>query len=280
MRSPYARVPVVFAGLLAGLAVAASPAHAALDCAPDPFEKDVPGSGAPLAAGNVTTRAICQAPTSEPRTESARDEDFFVFTATGSTAYTVEAVDVGAALVNDEFDRGGLELGVARLNAEGTTTPVQQNRRLNGDRVITPVLDAGSYVVRAFTADTQIYPETNAMDVKTVQGRDGVYGVRLTESDPAPVVTSLSLSSTTVRGGESVTGAYTLSAPAPPGGMAVDVRSSDLNLAWPGGAHAPAGATRVSFSLATIRVTRDHEVRIIVSARVGPSIGAVLRLRR
>jgi hypothetical protein len=270
----------VSAGLLASLAFAASPAYAESACVPDPYEKDSAATAAPLAVGATTTRAICQAPTSQPRTESPRDQDYLGFTATGDKAYTVEAVDVGAALTNDEFDRGGLELGVWRLNSDGTTTVVEQNRRPNGDRVITPILPAGRYVVLAYTADTQVYPETNTSDVKTVQGSEGSYGVRLTESDPAPVVTSFTLSSSTVRGGDSVTGTYTLSAPAPSGGMYVDIKSSHVYNAYPGSAFAPAGATQVSVKITTRRSSADLRVTLTASARVGAARSAGLTVRR
>jgi hypothetical protein len=193
MRPLPLRLSVLSAVLLAGLVLAGSPAQAALNCAPDPYEKDSLAAAAPLAVGATTTRAICQEPTPQPRTESPRDEDYFVFTASGDKAYTVQAVDLGAALVNDAFDRGGLQLGVAQLNANGTTTTIEQNRHINGDRVITPVLPAGRYIVFASTNDTQIYPATNTMDVKTVQGSEGSYGVRLTESAPPPVITALTL---------------------------------------------------------------------------------------
>ena len=273
------RLSILLAGVVAGVLLVLSPAEA-LTCAPDPHEKDAPASAAPLAVGATGTRAICQEPTPQPRTESPRDEDFFVFTAAGDTAYTVQAVDVGAALVNDEFDRGGLQLGVSRLNADGTTSAIEQNRLLNGDRVITGVLDAGRYVVLAYTGDSQIYPETNTMDVKTVQGSEGVYGVRLTESAPAPVVTALTLSSATVSGGKSVTATYTLSAPAPPGGMLVDIRSSHLYNAYPGPAYAPAGATRVSVPIMTRRSSSDLRVTLTASARVGATKSVVLTVRR
>jgi hypothetical protein len=273
-------LPAVLAlGLLAGL-VAGTPAHAASACAADPFEKDSAVTAAPLTVGTTTTRAICQAPTPQPRTESPWDQDYFVFSATGNSAYTVQAVDVGAALTNDAFDRGGLGLGVSRLNADGTTTSVEQNRHLNGDRVITAILPAGRYVVLAYTGDTQIYPETNTMDVKTVQGSAGLYGVRLTESAAAPVVTSFTLSSATVRGGGTVTGSYTLSAPAPSGGMLVDVQSSHVYNAYPSATYAPAGATRVSFPITARSSSTDLRVTLTASARVGAAKSVVLTVRR
>jgi hypothetical protein len=271
------RLPVVLsAGLLGSLVFAAGPAHAALTCAADPYEQDSHATAAPLTVGATMTRAICQSPTPQPGAESARDTDYFVLTATGDRAYTVEAVDVGAALANDAYDRGGLELGMWRLNSDGTTTSIQQNRRPNGDRIITPVLPAGQYLVSAYTGDTQVYAETNTVDVKTVQGSEGGYGVRLTESAPAPVVTSFSLSSSSVSGGRSVTGTYTLSAPAPEGGMYVDVKSSHVYNATPGSAFAPAGATRVSFEITTRAGSSDLRVTLTASARVGEARSAVL----
>jgi hypothetical protein len=281
LRSVSLRLPAALsAGLFAGLVLTASPAHAALACAPDPYEKDMVATAAPLAVGGTTTRAICQEPTPQPRTESPQDGDYFVFTAAGDKAYTVQAVDVGGALANDAFDRGGLQLGVSRLNADGTTTAIEQNRQPNGDRIITPVLPTGRYVVFAYSGDTQVYPETNTMDIKTVQGSEGVYGVRLTESAPPPVVTSLRLSSSTVSGGKSVTGTYTLSAPAPAGGMYVDVKSSHIYNAYPGSAFAPAGATRVSFPITARSSSTDLRVTLTAWARVGATTSVVLTVRR
>jgi hypothetical protein len=275
------RLPVVLsAGLLASLVLAVSPAHAELACAADPYERDSVATAAPLAVGATTTRAICQAPTPQPRTESPWDQDYFAFTATGDKAYTVQAADVGAALTNDAFDRGGLGLGVSRLNPDGTTTAIEQNRHPNGDRVITGILPVGRYVVLAYTGDTQVYPETNTIDVKTVQGSEGSYGVRLTESAPAPVVTSFVLSSGTVRGGGSVTGTYTLSAPAPSGGMLVDIQSSHVYNAYPSSAYAPAGATRVSFKITARSSSTDLLVTLTAWARVGALKSAVLTVRR
>jgi hypothetical protein len=266
--------------LIAGLVSPASPANAALTCGPDAYEQDSYATAAPLTAGATTTRSICQSPTPEPGATSKRDDDYFGFTATGDTAYTVQAVDVGAALVNDAYDRGGLELAVRRLNADGTTTVIEQNRQANGDRVITPVLPAGKYLIFANTNATQVYPETNTMDVKTVQGSEGTYAVRLAESTPPPVVSSFTLSSSTVRDGSSVTGTYTLSAPAPSGGMYVDVKSSSIYNAYPGPTYAPAGANRVSFKITGRNGSSDVRVTLTAWARVGASKSVVLTVRR
>jgi hypothetical protein len=274
------RLPAVVSAALIAAVSFAIPAHAALACAPDSYEKDTAATAAPLAVGGTTTRAICQEPTPQPRTESAQDQDWFAFTASGATAYTVQAVDVGAALANDAYDRGGLELGLWRLGADGTTTTVEQNRAPNGDRIITAVLPAGRYVVHAATGEQQVYPATNTMDVKTVQGSEGRYGVRLTESAPAPVITSWALSSSTVRSGSSVTATYTLSSPAPSGGMYVDVRSSNINAVYPGSAFAPAGATRVTVPITVRKTSTDQQVTLTAWALTGPAKSVVLSVRR
>jgi hypothetical protein len=280
MRSTTIRSAAALSGLLlAELVALASPAQAALACAPDPYEQDSYATAAPLSVGETATRAICQSPPPQPGTESKRDDDYFAFTATGDSAYTVEAVDVGAALVNDAGDRGGLELGVRRLNADGSTTVIEQNRQANGDRVVTPVLPAGEYLVFAYTNAYQVYSETNTMDVKTVQGDEGVYGVRLTESAPAPVVTSFTVSSSTIRDGGSITGTYTLSAPAPSGGMYVDVKSSSIYHAYPGPTYAPTGATRVSFKITGRNSSSDVRVTLTAWARVGAPRSVVVTVK-
>lgn len=280
MRAVSLRLPAVLSAALIATCTFAIPAHAALACAPDAYEKDTAATAAPLTVGGTTTRAICQEPTPQPRTESAQDQDYFAFTATGSTAYTVQAVDVGAALANDAYDRGGLGLGLWRLGADGRLTSVEQNRAPNGDRIITAVLPAGKYVVHAATNEQQVYPESNTMDVKTVQGTEGRYGVRLTESAPAPVITSFTLSSSSVRSGQSLTATYTLSAPAPAGGMYVDVKSSNVYTVYPGSAFAPAGATRVTVPITVRRTSTDLQVTLTAWAMVGPAKSVVLTVRR
>ncbi len=77
-----------------------------------------------------------------------------------------------------------------------------------------------------------------------------------------------------------VTGTYTLSAPAPPGGMVVDVRSSHVYSAYPSSAYASAGVTRVRFGIATEERSTDGRVTLTVATRVGAGETAVLTVRR
>ena len=83
----------------------------AATCARDAYEWDSATAAAPLSVGSTTSRAICQSPASVPKA----DVDYLVITASGTTAYTLQAVAVGAALADDAYDRGGLQLGVFQL---------------------------------------------------------------------------------------------------------------------------------------------------------------------
>ena len=77
-----------------------------------------------------------------------------------------------------------------------------------------------------------------------------------------------------------MTGTYTLSAPAPEGGMYVDVKSSNVYAAYPRSAFAPAGATRVSFAITTRSTSTDLRVTFTAWARVGAVPSAVLTVTR
>jgi hypothetical protein len=196
----------------------------------------------------------------------------------GDIGYTVQAVDVGAALVNNAFDRGGLELGVSHLNPGGGIASIEQNRRPNGDRMITPVLPAGRYVVHTNTTDTQIYPETNTMDVKTVQGNGGIYGVRLTESPGAgrhvahPVLEH--------RGWRQIGDGHLHAQRTGPVGD-VRGRREQPRLQRLSHRHVRfAEANRVDFPITARSSSTDLQVTLTASARVGPSKSVGLTVRR
>jgi hypothetical protein len=90
----------------------------------------------------------------------------------------------------------------------------------------------------------------------------------------------LTLSSTSVGGGKTLTGTYTLSAPAPSRGMIVDVDSTSLYNAYPSNTYAPGGATKVSFPIATRRSSTDLRVTLTAWARVGARKSIVLTVKR
>ncbi|WNV87309.1 hypothetical protein [Umezawaea sp. Da 62-37] len=285
MRLSQSRLLATTGALLACLASAVVPtgvATAAVTCAPDGFEIDDTGAGAaPIAVGTTVDRAICQERTPLPGKRFAQDADFFEFTAVEGQAYTVDAVDVGSALVNSSTDRGGIALGLSRLNADGTTSGVDQNRSPNEDRVTTGPLAAGRYRISAGTSDLQVYPD-NVLTTKTIEGDAGRYGVWLSTSAPAPVVTSLTISPNRVNGGKPATATLTFSAPIPAGGSYINLSSSNGFAATATGSQqVPAGATRFTVAITTGRVSTDTPVTFTgLVAFVGQGVSTVLTVRK
>lgn len=79
-------------------------------------------------------------------------------------------------------------------------------------------------------------------------------------------LSSVSLSSSSVRGGNSVTGTVRLTAAAPTGGAVVSLASSDTTVATvPSTVTVPAGATSATFTVSTRSVSSDRTVTISAS---------------
>jgi parallel beta-helix repeat protein len=96
---------------------------------------------------------------------------------------------------------------------------------------------------------------------------------------PAPVLSSLTLSPTAVRGGRSSTGTVRLSAPAPPGGVVISLSSSSTLAATPPNVTVAGGASTAAFSITTRRVNRQTAVTISATY-AGVTKTAVLTLKR
>jgi hypothetical protein len=106
---------------------------------------------------------------------------------------------------------------------------------------------------------------------------------------PAPAVSALSLSPTSVTGGSSSTGTVTLTAAAPTGGLVVSLTSSNTALATvPASLTVPAGATSATFNVATASVSAtaaatitatgggaSRSASLTVTAPSGPSLSTL-----
>jgi hypothetical protein len=268
--------------LLTGLATTVLPpagaAQAAVTCAPDAYEiDDDQQSAAPIAAGETVHRAICQERDPLPGKPFSHDVDVFEFTAVEGQAYTVEAVDVGAQLENNGAGAGGLSVGFS--GPDGT---VEQTFSIDGDLTVTGPLKAGRYRILAATSDQEIYPEDNVITTRTIQGDAGRYGVRLTATAPAPVLTALTVSPNPVKGGKDATATLTFSAPAPRNGLIVNLSSNNAFVAGnASSSQVPPGATRYTMRIRTGRVSADTPVTFTGKvAHVGPTQTAVLTVRR
>ena len=147
---------------------------------------------------------------------------------------------------------------------------------------IRDVLPAGEYGFLTYTADNQVYPG-NILDIRTVSGADGAYTVNVRESAVAvPTVASVTLRSTSVKYGSTVTGTITMSGPAPEGGMFLFSESSSRLTANPSSAYVAAGATTVGFTVTTTsqRPSRDTQVTISYNTTTGTAKSVVLTVKR
>ncbi len=282
------RVALAAATVAVALA-AAVPAHAAVPatCAPDAWEPDgdfdfSASIAAPVAVGGTVTRAICQAPNPFPRTTAGVDYDFFRFTAPGGKASTGEIAAAGSALGLGVG--GGLQVGgLYRVNADGSGTSINGVTMANSfERFTTDVLPAGEYGFLAYTSDNQVYPG-NILDIKTVSGAEGAYTIKVSEAAVnVPAISSVTLRSTSVRYGSTVTGTITMSGPAPAGGMFLFSDSSSRLTANPSSPYLAAGARTVGFTVTTTRTrpARDTQVTISFSTTTGASKSVVLTVRR
>jgi hypothetical protein len=78
-----------------------------------------------------------------------------------------------------------------------------------------------------------------------------------------PLLQSMTISPTTVRGGTNATGRVFLSAPAPAGGISVTLATSNANAARaPGIVNVPGGQTSASFTVTTFAVANNTSVTI------------------
>ncbi len=228
------------------------------------------------------TRAICQAPNPVHRTTAGVDYDFFRFTAEGGTSYTGEITAAGAALGLGV--QGGLQIGgLYRVNPDGSGTAINNvTMGRSFERFTTDVLPAGEYGFLTYTSDNQVYPG-NLLDIRTVTGQDGAYTVKVAESAvDVPTVASVTLRSTSVRYGSTVTGTVTMSGPAPEGGMFLFSDSSSRLTANPSSPYLPAGARSATFTVTTTsqRPSRDTKVTISFSTTTGTPVSAVLTVKR
>lgn len=253
---------------LGGALVAPGSAGAAPTCSPDAFEAADPGLGAPIAVGQSVERVICQ----DPSTGS--DIEWFVFDAVGGKAYSAGLVTnpAGSPTVTD----GLVIAGVFRLGADGSRTAIEAPNAQSYQRFTTPVLSAGRYLFVAANHSEVTGPDFTLV-LRTIQGSDGVFGVRLTESSPAPSVTSISVPATVKQRANS-TGTYTLSGPAPVGGMSLYMQATpgymSIARVW-----VPAGASRGTFTMNTGSANKGQQFTITADTRVGSPVTATTTVK-
>src|ERR671939_76168 len=89
----------------------------------------------------------------------------------------------------------------------------------------------------------------------------------LQETPATPALLSLTLSDTNVGGCQSLTGAVTLNAPAPPGGTTVSLKDADASVSVPAAVTVPAGETTACFQISSTPVSAAKGV--LLKAQLG-----------
>ena len=82
---------------------------------------------------------------------------------------------------------------------------------------------------------------------------------------PTPALTSVTLASSSVAGGNAVQGTVTLTAPAGAAGVVVNLTSSQANAVVPATVTVASGATTATFSITTTTVTQEQSATITAS---------------
>ncbi|HZH97924.1 MAG TPA: hypothetical protein VEX38_03055, partial [Fimbriimonadaceae bacterium] len=161
-------------------------------------------------------------------------------TATGTVTLTSNA-PAGGALVQ-------LASSSSVIQVPASVTVAAGARSANFNVTTSPV---GSTYVRTVTASRNGI--TRSFNVTLVPGQN---------------LTGLSITPSTIKGGNSATGTVTISAIAPAGGVQVQLTSSTSAIQVPSTVSVPAGATSVNFTVTTSRVGATY-VRQVTASRNG-----------
>jgi trimeric autotransporter adhesin len=125
----------------------------------------------------------------------------------------------------------------------------------------------GGSTSATFTVSTSEVGSSSEVEISgLLNGITRMAILSVNDGSTPPALSSLSLSPTTVTGGESATGMVTLTAAAPPGGMTVTLLSSNTAVATvPASVTVPDGATSATFTVSTSSVSNDTSVTISAS---------------
>jgi hypothetical protein len=126
----------------------------------------------------------------------------------------------------------------------------------------TVTVPAGSDRVN-FTVQTCAVPADTNVNVSATYGNGSAFSSLIVLAPPAPVtLTSVTVSPSSVTGGNSSTGTVNLSAAAESGGAVVSVSDNSTAATTPASVTVPAGATSASFTITTTTVTASTSATI------------------
>ncbi|MGV3615007.1 MAG: SBBP repeat-containing protein [Fimbriimonas sp.] len=196
-----------------------------------------------------------------------------------SGSFTVEVATVKSiTLTPSTVPSGGVSTVIVELNSPAPAGGATVQIITDPNKVSAPpsiIIPAGA-ASRSFTVTATVVPATTTATITA----------RRTDADAKSATLTiqagtfgLTVSPTSVLGGrENSTGTITLSSPAGPLGLTINLSSSDPGVTVPATVTIPSGATTVTFAITTSAVTSNRNVTIIAST-AGFSTTAELTVR-
>jgi hypothetical protein len=189
----------------------------------------------------------------------------------GPMAVALSSVSVNPGAVQGGQPATGTVSLTAPAPAGGATVTLSSSNAAAS--VPASVTVAAGQLSAAFTVTTSVVASSTAITLSaSYQGATATAALTVSPSAPAPALSTLTLGSASVTGGNSVSGTVTLTAAAPSGGTVVTLSSSNTAAATvPASVTVAAGATSAGFTIATSSVTAS------VSVTITASLGGVTR---
>ncbi len=182
---------------------------------------------------------------------------------------TPASVSLSSISLNPTSVTGGnSSTGTVTLSGPAPTGGAQvtlSSSNTTAARVPSSVTVAAGATSASFTVSTSAVAASTTVTISATYA-GATRSASLTVTPPPPTLSSLTLSPTSVTGGNSSTGTVTLSGPAPTGGAQVALSSSDTTVARVlSSVTVAAGATSASFTVSTSAVAGSTTVSIFAS---------------
>ncbi len=202
---------------------------------------------------------------------------FLKFDTTGSLLDSRTWAGIGGAVGSGSVidGAGDVILGGSAPNATGGWQVVSGTSGSLSPAVTSPPGNSGTSTGGLDTPTGSTASPTGVLD--TGGGAQDALIIKTLTSSTAPAVSlqAISLGAASVTGGASLTGTITLTAPAPSGGVLVNLSSSDPSVQVPATVTVPAGQTTVTFSITTSTVTSSLSVTITAQLPTNLAMGTL-----
>jgi WD40 repeat protein len=199
-------------------------------------------------------------------TLTASDNPLFVPLITGLTLNPSSVVGgtsvTGTVTLNSTTLAGGAVISLSSDNTGVASLPASTVTVPQGSATATFIVNTSGVTVQSIANITA-----------SLNGSSATAPITVT----TPTVLSLSLSPTSVRGGQNSTGTVTLTGPAPAGGLTVNLASNNTNAIAPAKVNVAAGASSATFSIPTNVVGTQNTATITASLN-GTSATATLTI--